>query len=99
MEGRILVRSSSNAYNQALMSSIVANLGGDVASDWSEALVQNFARDPKGNDRDQVKAYSCPGQGDVAIVNSLYQVITFIKERCNAERSVSLYFPNRGCVI
>ena len=70
-KGRILVRSSSNAYNQALMSSIVANLGSDAASDWSEGIVKNFARDPKGSDRDQVKAIAA-GQGDIAIVNSYY---------------------------
>ena len=35
------------------------------------AIVSNFARDPKGNDRDQVKAIAA-GQGDIAIVNSYY---------------------------
>ena len=68
---RVLVRSSSNAYNQALLSSIVANKGADYALDWATSLVKNFARDPKGNDRDQVKAIAA-GQGDVAIVNSYY---------------------------
>ena len=52
-KNRILVRSSSNAYNQALMSSLVANLGNDMTSNWSEGIVKNFARDPKGNDRYQ----------------------------------------------
>ena len=69
--GRLLVRSSSNAYNQALMSSLVANLGPDAVTSWSEAVVKNFARDPKGSDRDQVKAIAA-GQGDIAIVNSYY---------------------------
>ena len=97
-KGRILVRSSSNAYNQALMSSIVANLGGDVASNWSKAVVQNFARDPKGNDRDQVKAIAA-GQGDVAIVNSYYIGLLLSSEKeeeLNAGRSVSVFFPNQG---
>ena len=70
-KGRLLVRSSSNAYNQALMSSLYANLGENATNDWSTAVVSNFARDPKGNDRDQVKAIAA-GQGDIAIVNSYY---------------------------
>ena len=68
---RLLVRSSSNAYNQALMSSMVANLGSDATEKWSSGVVANFARDPKGSDRDQVKAIAA-GQGDLAIVNSYY---------------------------
>ena len=70
-KGRLLVRSSSNAYNQALMSSLVANLGSENTEKWSSAVVSNFARDPKGSDRDQVKAIAA-GQGDIAIVNSYY---------------------------
>ena len=97
-KGRILVRSSSNAYNQALMSSIVANLGSDVASKWSKAVVQNFARDPKGSDRDQVKAIAA-GQGDIAIANSYYIGLLLSsqkEEELNAGRSVSVFFPNQG---
>tara|TARA_B100001173_G_scaffold86189_1_gene73877 strand:- start:653 stop:1654 length:1002 start_codon:yes stop_codon:yes gene_type:complete len=97
-KGRILVRSSSNAYNQALMSSIVANLGSDVANDWSEGVVKNFARDPKGSDRDQVKAIAA-GQGDIAIVNSYYIGLLLSsqkEEELDAGRSVSVFFPNQG---
>ena len=97
-KNRILVRSSSNAYNQALMSSIVANLGSDMASNWSEGIVKNFARDPKGNDRDQVKAIAA-GQGDLAIVNSYYIGLLLSsknEEEINAGKSVSVFFPNQG---
>ena len=97
-KGRILVRSSSNAYNQALMSSIVANLGSDVASKWSNAVVQNFARDPKGSDRDQVKAIAA-GQGDIAIVNSYYIGLLLSsqkEEELNAGKAVSVFFPNQN---
>jgi len=97
-KNRILVRSSSNAYNQALMSSLVANLGSDMASNWSEGIVKNFARDPKGNDRDQVKAIAA-GQGDLAIVNSYYIGLLLSsknEEEINAGKSVSVFFPNQG---
>ena len=96
--GRLLVRSSSNAYNQALMSSLVANLGPDAVTSWSEAVVKNFARDPKGSDRDQVKAIAA-GQGDIAIVNSYYIGLLLAsqkEEEINAGKAVSVFFPNQG---
>ncbi|MCL4120542.1 UNVERIFIED_CONTAM: hypothetical protein GTU68_016661 [Idotea baltica] len=53
-KGRILVRSSGNIYNQSLMAAMVHHLGLEGAKTWAEGVVANFARDPKGNDRDQV---------------------------------------------
>ena len=97
-KGRLLVRSSSNAYNQALMSSLVANLGSENTEKWSSAVVCNFARDPKGSDRDQVKAIAA-GQGDIAIVNSYYIGLLLASEKeeeQNAGNSVSVFFPNQG---
>ena len=97
-KGRILVRSSSNAYNQALMSSLYANLGEEAVEKWSSGLVKNFARDPKGNDRDQVKAIAA-GQGDIAIVNSYYIGLLLSSEKqqeVDAGNSVSVFFPNQG---
>jgi len=97
-KGRLLVRSSSNAYNQALMSSLVANLGSENTEKWSSAVVSNFARDPKGSDRDQVKAIAA-GQGDIAIVNSYYIGLLLASEKeeeQNAGNSVSVFFPNQG---
>jgi iron(III) transport system substrate-binding protein len=97
-KGRLLVRSSSNAYNQALMSSLVENLGSEETTKWSESVVANFARNPKGNDRDQVKAIAA-GQGDLAIVNSYYIGLLLSSEKeeeINAGKAVSVFFPNQG---
>ena len=95
---RLLVRSSTNAYNQALMSSLYANLGKKAVTDWSTDVVSNFARDPKGNDRDQVKAIAA-GQGDIAIVNSYYIGLLLSSEKqseVDAGKAVSVFFPNQG---
>ncbi len=97
-KGRILVRSSSNSYNQALLSSLVANLGIDASASWSRSVVSNFARDPKGNDRDQVKAIAA-GQGDLAIVNSYYIGLLLSsenEEEINAGKAISVFFPNQA---
>ena len=97
-KNRLLIRSSSNSYNQALMSSLIANLGLDIAENWSSNIVSNLARDPKGNDRDQVKAIAS-GQGDIAVVNSYYIGLLLSSEKeeeLNAGNSVGVYFPNQG---
>ena len=97
-KGRLLVRSSLNAYNQALMSSLVENLGTENTTKWSKGVVSNFARDPKGSDRDQVKAIAA-GQGDIAIVNSYYIGLLLSSEKdeeINAGNAVSVFFPNQA---
>jgi iron(III) transport system substrate-binding protein len=97
-KNKILVRSSSNAYNQALLSSIIANKGVESAANWASGLVKNFARDPKGNDRDQVKAIAA-GQGDIAIVNSYYIGLLLSSEKeeeLKAGKSVGVFFPNQA---
>ena len=97
-KNRLLIRSSSNSYNQALMSSIIANNGSTAAEEWSSKVVSNLARDPKGNDRDQVKAIAS-GQGDLAVVNSYYIGLLLSSEKeeeLKAGKSVGVFFPNQG---
>ncbi len=97
-KNRLLVRTSTNSYNQALMSSIVAHEGEEYALDWSNKIVENFARDPKGNDRDQVRAISA-GVGDIAIVNSYYIGLLMSSEDSldrKVGETVNVFFPNQG---
>ena len=97
-KNKLLVRTSTNSYNQALMSSIVAHEGEEYALEWSNKIVENFAREPKGNDRDQVRAISA-NIGDIAIVNSYYIGLLMSSEdsldRIVGE-SVNVFFPNQG---
>lgn len=96
-KGKILVRSSSNIYNQSLMASLIANNGEEVAKTWAENVVKNMARSPKGNDRDQVKAVVA-GEGDVAIVNTYYigkLLNSKNPEEVKAGEGVAIFFPNQ----
>ena len=97
-KNRLLVRTSTNSYNQALMSSIIAHEGEEYALDWTNKIVENFARAPKGNDRDQVRAISA-NIGDIAIVNSYYIGLLMSSEdsldRLVGE-SVNVFFPNQA---
>ena len=97
-QGRILIRSSSNIYNQSLLASIIAHEGEAAAAAWAAGLVANMARAPQGNDRDQMKAVVA-GEGDLAIVNTYY-VGRLINSADQYEREVGaqvrVFFPNQG---
>lgn len=68
---RVLMRSADNVYNQSLIASVIAHHGKDSALAWLTNVHDNLARDPKGNDRDQVRAVAA-GEGDITVVNSYY---------------------------
>ncbi len=67
----VCIRSSSNIYNQSMVSALIEIWGEQQTLDWAEGLVNNFARSPKGGDRDQIKALVA-GQCSVAIANTYY---------------------------
>ena len=96
--GRILIRSSSNIYNQSLLASMIAHHGADFAHDWAAGIVENFARTPKGNDRAQMTAVAA-GAGDIAIVNTYY-VGRMLNSSAGAEREVGaqmrVFLPNQN---
>ncbi len=71
LKGQILVRSSSSAYNQSWVASMISLYGEEYTEEWLGGFVGNFARSPEGNDRDQIKAVN-EGIGEVAIANSYY---------------------------
>ncbi|MBZ9730133.1 Fe(3+) ABC transporter substrate-binding protein [Salegentibacter sp. JZCK2] len=94
---KLLIRSSGNIYNQSLMASIMVHNGEEEAKEWAEAVVENMARAPKGNDRDQVKAVVA-GEGDLAIVNTYYigkMLNSEDPEEVKAGEEVKLFFPNQ----
>lgn len=96
-ENKILVRSSSNIYNQSLLASIIEHIGKEGAEQWAQGVLDNMARTPKGNDRDQVKAVA-NGEGDLAIVNTYYigKLLNSEDEsEIKAGKSVNIFFPNQ----
>jgi len=98
MKGKVLIRSSSNIYNQSLMGSIIAAHGVEDAGKWARGLVANFARSPKGGDRDQIKAVAA-GEGDVGVVNSYYlgkMIKSSKQDQRKAADKVTLVFPNQA---
>lgn len=97
-KGRIVIRSSSNMYNQSLVASLISNNGLDSTEEWAKSFVSNFARKPQGNDRSQILAVA-NGEADLAIANSYYLGLMLSgrggTEQEIAARKVRIYFPNQ----
>lgn len=96
-DNRVLTRSSSSSYNKHLIAFMIAKNGEKETMDWATKLADNFARDPKGNDRDQAKAVLA-GVGDVAIMNSYYMGrMTDSKDPLEREvaSKLKIFFPNQ----
>lgn len=96
-KGRIAIRSSSNLYNQSLVASMIDADGLEATEAWAKGLVANFARDPEGNDTDQISAVA-DGIADIGVVNSYY-VARLANSSDPADREVAskvgIFFPNQ----
>lgn len=94
---RICSRSSSNIYNQSLVASMIAHLGEEKTQAWANEFVKNFARKPKGGDRDQILA-AAAGECDLAIANTYYYgKMTSSKNEAHkkATEKVAIFWPNQ----
>ncbi|GAB6070177.1 Fe(3+) ABC transporter substrate-binding protein [Thiomicrorhabdus hydrogeniphila] len=97
-KNRICIRSSSNIYNQSLVASMIAADGEEKTQQWANKFVENFARKPKGGDRDQVKAVAA-GKCDIAIVNTYYlgQMLNGKdQDQVKAAQQVGIFWPNQN---
>ena len=96
-EKQICVRSSSNIYNQSLVASMIVHHGQTATEQWIRGLTGNFAREPKGGDRDQIKAVAA-GQCNLAIVNTYY-LAAMLNSNIDRESAtageVGLFWPNQ----
>ncbi|MBE7384187.1 MAG: Fe(3+) ABC transporter substrate-binding protein [Leptolyngbya sp. SIO1E4] len=97
-QGRILIRSSSNIYNQSLVGGMIETNGMEETTEWARGMVANFARPPEGNDTAQIKA-AAAGLGDIAIANTYY-LVRMGKSDDPADQEVfnkvGAFFPNQS---
>ncbi|WP_105618837.1 Fe(3+) ABC transporter substrate-binding protein [Vallitalea okinawensis] len=94
---KILVRSSTNIYNQSLVASLIAIQGEEATKEWAAGVVENMAREPEGNDRAQATAVVA-GEGDIAIMNSYYigkMINSSEPEEVKVAESVKIFFPDQ----
>ena len=97
-KGKVLIRSSTNIYNQSLTGSILAAHGAEKTEAWARGVVANFARPPRGGDTDQIKAVAS-GEGDIGIANTYYfgalARSTKPEDKAIVEK-IRIVFPNQG---
>lgn len=97
-KGRICIRSSNNIYNQSLVASMSAHRGQADTEAWIKRFVANFARPPKGGDRDQIKA-AAAGICDIAIANTYYvanMLNSKDEKQVQAAKAVAIFWPNQA---
>lgn len=94
-KGMIMVRSSNHVYNQSMLAAIIAHHGEEYALKWAKGVVSNMAKNPKGDDRYQVKAVANK-IGQIGIANTYY-VGKMIGNKDIAEseavKNVKIIFP------
>ncbi len=96
-QGKVCIRSSSNIYNISLMASIVARSGAEVAQQWAQGVVNNFARPPQSNDTGQMRAVAS-GECGIAVVNTYY-LARMVASEDPADKAIAdalgVIFPNQ----
>ena len=98
LKGRVCMRTSTSVYNLSLMAARLERYGQGAALAWAKGAAANLAREPQGNDIEQIKAVAA-GLCDATLVNHYYlirmQASTDPSERAAAER-VGLVFPDQA---
>lgn len=94
---KVVMRSSSNIYNQSLVASMIPPMGAAKAESWSKGLVANFARQPEGNDTAQIKSLAA-GMGSVSVINNYY-LARMLSSKDSKDREIAskvgIIFPNQ----
>ncbi len=98
IKGQLLIRSSSNIYNQSLVAWLVEDIGSEEAQGWANGVVENMARKPQGGDTDQLRALAA-GEGKVAVANHYYYAHMMTGDRESdqeAAKKIRIVFPNQS---
>ena len=96
-KNRLVIRSSSNIYNQSLVAGLIEVHGEQAVEEWTKGVVDNFARPPEGNDRAQIEAVAA-GLADLAVVNTYY-LPRYAKDADPGKQAIfdkiGVFFPNQ----
>lgn len=92
-KGKVIVRSSSNIYNQSLVAGMIEAKGEEATAEWIKGLVANFARPPEGNDTSQIEAVAA-GLGEITLANTYY--LARYKDNKEVFDKIGVLFPNQN---
>ena len=97
-KGRLCIRSGSHPYNLSLFGAVAEHLGDTKTQDWLQGMVNNFARDPKGGDTDQIKGVAS-GECGIAVTNTYY-FARILRSKDPADQAIAnkvgVVFPNQS---
>ena len=91
-KGKILMRSSSNIYNQSLVAGMIEAKGEKATSEWIKGLVANFARPPQSTDTGNIEDVAA-GLGDVTLANTYY--LARYEDKPEIFAKIGVIFPNQ----
>lgn len=93
---QLCMRSSNSVYNQSLVAGMISHHGEVETEAWAKGLVANFARPPRGGDRDQIKAVAA-GECDLTLANTYYlggMMDSDDASEREAAAKVAVFWPN-----
>ncbi len=95
----VAIRQSNNVYNQSLVAYMIENKGIEYTEKWLKKFVNNFSRQPQGNDRAQILSVAAK-ESKFAIANTYYYALMLSgkkgKEQQLAAKKVKPFFPNQN---
>ena len=91
-QGKILMRSSDNIYNQSLVAGMIEEQGEEATAEWIEGLMANLARSPQGNDTSNIEAVAA-GIGDITVANTYY--LARYADNPEVFDKIGVLFPNQ----
>ncbi|BAZ46890.1 iron transport protein [Chondrocystis sp. NIES-4102] len=91
-KGKIIVRSSSNIYNQSLVAGMIEVKGEEQTGEWIKGLVANLASPPEGNDTSNIEAVAA-GSADLTLANTYY--LARYADNKEIFDKVGVLFPNQ----
>ncbi len=91
-KGKILMRSSSNVYNQSLVAGMIEAKGEKATSEWIEGLVANFARPPQSTDTGNIEDVAAE-LGDITLANTYY--LARYEDKPEIFEKIGVIFPNQ----
>lgn len=91
-QGKILMRSSDNIYNQSLVAGMIEEQGEEATAAWIEGLMANLARPPQGNDTSNIEGVAA-GIGDLTVANTYY--LARYADNPEVFGKIGVLFPNQ----
>ena len=92
-KGRICTRSGTHVYTLGLLGAVIEHNGVENAEAWLQAVKDNLAKQPAGNDRAQVKSIWA-GECDISLGNTYYMgAMLADAEQAEWANSVRIEFP------